>query len=254
MHAPRASRDARRAQLRRTRQLRRLTGFTVFGAILAATLFLTAFSGNGTVAVSVTQPAPATRLVPSGPPSPQIVAVQGALRLQLPVSQDALTAIGYHSATDGALALRPIGDRVNHGFVSRLARKLFGSDSGGLRWYQLSGNATDVLNVGAVPGTDVYSPVDGTIVGITEHVLNGRAYGVRVDIQPSSAPSLVVSLSSIRPDPALTVGSTVAAATSKVGTILDLSHVERQSLARYTQDAGNHVVVSVHAAATLAIQ
>jgi hypothetical protein len=170
------------------------------------------------------------------------------------VSQDALTAVGYHSATDGALGLNPIGQRVNHGFVSRVVRKLFGGASGGLGWYQLSGSATDVLNVGAAPGTDVYSPVDGTIVGITEHVLNGRAYGVRVDIQPSTAPSLVVSLSSIRPDPALTVGSTVVAATSKIGTILDLSRVERQSLARYTQDAGNHVAVSVHAAATLAIQ
>jgi hypothetical protein len=257
MPAPRPSRDARRAQQRRARQvqrLRQLTGFVVVGGLLAATLLLTAFSGNDTVQVSVTQPAPATRLVPSGPPSPQIVAVQGSLRLQLPVAQDALTAIGYHSGTDGALALRPLGRRVNQGFLSRIARKLFGGGSGALRWYQLSGSSTQVLNVGAAPGTDVYSPVAGTVVGITEHVLNGRAYGVRVDIQPASAPSLVVSLSSIRPDPALTVGSSVAAATSKVGTVLDLSRVEKQSLARYTQDAGNHVAVSVHAAASLAIQ
>ena len=32
-----------------------------------------------------------------------IRAVQGALRLQLPVSQDALTAIGYHAITQGYL-------------------------------------------------------------------------------------------------------------------------------------------------------
>lgn len=254
MHAPRPSRDARRAQLRRIQRIRRLAGFSVFGAIFAATLMLTAFSGNDTVAVSVTQPAPATRLVPSGPPSPQVVAVQGSLRLQLPVAQDALTAIGYHAGTDGALALRPLGERVNQGFLSRLARKLFGGGGTGLRWYQLSGSATEVLNVGAAPGTDVYSPVDGTVAAITEHVLNGRAYGVRVDIQPTNAPSLVVSLSHLRADPALTVGSSVAAATSKIGTVLDLSRVERQSLARYTQDAGNHVAVEVHAAATLAIQ
>lgn len=257
MHAPRPSRDARRAHERRARQahrLRQLAGLTVAGTILAATLLLTAFAGNDTVAVSVTQPAPATRLVPSGPPSPQIVAVQSSLRLQLPVAQDALTALGYHSSSDGALSLRPLGQRVNQGVLSRIARKLFGSNPSGLRWYQLSGSATQVMNVGAAPGADVYSPVAGTVVGITEHVLNGRQYGVQVDIQPTSAPSLVVSLSSIRPDPALTVGSSVAAATSKIGTILDLSGVERQSLARYTQDAGNHVAVSVHAAATLAIQ
>lgn len=246
--------SVRRAQRRRVHRARQLAGLTIVGVVLAATLLLTAFSGNDTVSVSVTQPAPATRLVPSGPPSPQVVAVQGALRLQLPVAQDSMTALGYHASTDGALGLRPLGERVNQGLVSRIARKLFGGQSGGLRWYQLSGSATEVVQVGAVPGTDVYSPVDGTIVGLTENILNGRVHGYRIDVQPSSAPSLVVSLSSIKPDPALTVGSSVASGTSKIGTILDLSRVQRQSLARYTQDAGNHVAVSVHAAATLAIR
>ena len=74
-----------------------------------------------------------------------------------------------------------------------------------------------------------------------------------IDIQPASAPSLVVSLSHLRSDPALTVGTLVTAATSKIGTVLDFSRVERQALARYTQDAGNHVSVEVSPAATLAI-
>ena len=83
-------------------------------------------------------------------------------------------------------------------------------------------------------------------------VLNGRTYGARIDIQPVNAPSIVVSLTQVRPDPALTVGSSVAAATSKLGAVLDLSGVQKQALARYTQDAGNHVTIEVHPAATLA--
>jgi hypothetical protein len=63
----------------------------------------------------------------------------------------------------------------------------------------------------------------------------------------------VVSLTHLRSDPALKVGGAVTAATTKVGTVLDFSRVERQALARYTQDAGNHVSVEVHPAATLAI-
>ena len=51
-----------------------------------------------------------------------------------------------------------------------------------------------------------------------------------------------------------TVGAAVTASSSKVGTVMDFSRVERQSLARYTQDAGNHVSVEVHPAATLSIQ
>ena len=42
----------------------------------------------------------------------------------------------------------------------------------------------------------------------------------------------------------------LAAGTSKVGTIVDLGGVEKQALARYTQDAGNNVSLEVHPAAT----
>jgi hypothetical protein len=106
--------------------------------------------------------------------------------------------------------------------------------------------------VGAAVGTDVYSPVDGTIVGITPLTLRGQTFGSRIDIQPTSAPALVVRVTHLRPDPALTVGSAVAASISKIGTIIDFSQVERQALARYTQDAGNHASFEIHPAATLA--
>jgi hypothetical protein len=78
-------------------------------------------------------------------------------------------------------------------------------------------------------------------------------YGARIDIRPSNAPSLVVSLTHIRPDPALTVGSAVAATSSKIGTVVGLAGVERQALARYTQDAGDNVSLTVHHAATVSI-
>ena len=87
---------------------------------------------------------------------------------------------------------------------------------------------------------------------MTPVTLRGQTYGARMDIQPASTPALVVRLTHLRPDPALTVGSTVAASISKVGTMIDFSDVERQALARYTNDAGNHVSAEVHPATTLA--
>jgi hypothetical protein len=167
-----------------------------------------------------------------------------------------VTALGYHAASDGALALDPVGRPANEGLLTRLAHRLFGAGSGGLRYYSLGGSggpATAVLNVGAAPGTDVYSPVDGTIVGVSDYIVSGHKYGVKLDIQPADAPALVVSLTHLRPDPALTVGSTVESTVSKIGTILDLSRVERQALARFTQDHGNHVAVEVHTAAGPAV-
>ena len=208
------------------------------------TLLLTAF-GSGSPSTQVTStPAPADRLLPSGPPRPQVVALRGSLRLQLPIDQSRVTA------------LDPIGRQANEGLVSRVARRLFGGNEGGLTYYTLGGESgadTSALDVGAPPGTDVYSPVDGTIVGITPYVVSEQELGKQIDIQPAAAPSYVVTLTHLRPDPALTVGSMVAAARSKIGTVLDFSRVERQALARYTQDAGNHVSVEVHPAATLAL-
>ena len=168
-----------------------------------------------------------------------------------------MTAIGYHAAGGGALALEPVGRQVNEGLFQRIARRLFGGDEHGLAYYSLGGDdgpETAVLDVGAAPGTDVYSPVDGTVVGITPYELQGQRVR-RPHRRPAciGAPALVVTLTHLRPDPALTVGSAVAASISKVGTVVDFSRVERQALARYTQDAGNHVSVEIHPAATLAV-
>lgn len=183
-----------------------------------------------------------------------MIALQGPLRLELPIAQDRVTAIAYHASGDGALALQPVGHQLNQGLFSRVLRRFLGGRGSGLRYYIVGGGegaVTATLDVGAAPGTDVYAPVDGTIVGITPYILAGKRYGARIDIQPSGNPSLVVSLTHLRPDTSLTVGSSVGSTTSKLGTVLDFTGVERQALARYTQDAGNHVAISVHPAAAL---
>jgi hypothetical protein len=254
MPSPRAPGQARRTSKARAsarRRARRIAGLIVVSIALLVVFLLTAF-GSGSPPATQTRPAPANRFLPAGQPRPQVVALRGSLRLQLPVAQSRITAIGYHAVGGGALSLEPVGRQVNEGLFQRIARKLFGGGGRGLSYYLLGGNgpSTAALDVGAVPGTDVYSPVDGTIVGITPLTLRGRTYGARIDIQPTSAPSLVVRATHLRPDPALTVGSSVAASISKIGTIIDFSHVEKQALARYTQDAGNHVSYEVHSAAT----
>ena len=237
------------------RRRRRLAGLVVLAIVALVTLLLTAFgAGRPPAALLATAPAPADRLLPSGPPSPEVVALEGSLRIQLPVSQSRLTALGYHASGDGALALQALGSQANPGALTRLAHSIFGGGGGGLRWYQLSGgqgSGTAALDVGAAPGTDVYSPVDGTVLGLTPYIVNGTRYGSEIEIQPTGAPSLVVSLTHLKPDPALTIGTAVSAGTSKLGAILDLSHVEQQALALYTQDAGNHVELEVRPAASL---
>jgi hypothetical protein len=234
---------------------RRLAVLLAIAIVALGTLLVTAFGGGEHPSALVAPPASATRLLPAGPPSPRPLARIGdALKIQLPVNESRLTAIGYFGAEDGALALSPVGHQVNEGLLRRLVHRVLGGGGGWPRWYLLPGGhgqSTSALDVGAPAGTDVYAPVNGTVVGVGKVILNGKAYGARIDVQPIDAPSLIVSVSHVSADPSLTVGSMVTAGASKLGSVLDFSRVEHQALSRYTNDAGNHVLIEVHPSATL---
>jgi hypothetical protein len=256
----RPSRQARLERQRRAQARRRvsqLAGAIVLGSVLLVTLLLTAFAGTGGPGtVPTAAPAPAERLLPTGPPRPQVIALQSSLRIQLPVPQDRLTAIGVYGTGDAALQLRPLGTKGNQGFITRTFHRIFGGGGGhGPRYYSLGGSSPSntTLDIGAAAGTDVYAPVDGTVVGLTPYVINGRTVGAQIDIQPLADPAVVVSITQLRPDPALSVGDSVASATSRIGTVADLAAIEQQALARFTTDAGNHVTIAVYPAATLSI-
>jgi hypothetical protein len=250
----RSRREIERLRARRRRPERHATRFVLAAlasAVLLLTLLLTAF-GTWSAPPVANKPLATPAVLPGGQPLRQIVATVGPLHLQLPVSQSAVTALGYHHAGDGSLRMSPVGRQGNAGLLARLWHKIAGTSETSLVWYQLGGRGgpgTSMLSVGAAPGTDVYSPVDGTVVGISDYVVSNRVHGARIDIRPLDAPSVVVSLTHLRADPALTVGSNVEKARSKVGVIVDLTAVERQALARYTQDAGNNVSLSVRPAA-----
>jgi hypothetical protein len=257
MSPPRTARRAARPS-RHKRHLRRRRLALLVVALLVAlgTLLVTAFGGNDRAPAPIAALASASRLLPAGPPTLEPVARVGPLTLDLPVNQSRITAIGYYASDDGALGLDPVGSQANQGLLKRLVHDIFGGGSGSPRWYQLPGGegpSNSALDVGAPPGTDVYAPVSGTVVGIEKTILNGRAHGERVDIQPTTAPSLVVTVGNIAVDPSLAVGATVTLGSSKLGELIDLSKVETQSLARYTNDAGNHVLVEVHPTVSLSV-
>jgi hypothetical protein len=194
---------------------------------------------------------------PNGPPLALIVATQGVLHIQLPVNQAAVTALGYHGTDGTSLPLQPVGRQANEGVLARIVHSLFGSGGSGPAYYQLGGgqgSGTGALDVGAPSGTDVYSPVDGTVVSIGNFVLNGKSYGNTLEIQPSQEASAVVVVTRLRADPALTVGEPVLTGRSKIGSVIDLSGVEKQTLARVTHDAGNHVTIEVDPAPSIPIR
>jgi hypothetical protein len=222
----------------------------VAAMIVALVLVLSAWSGKpaspiGDVATS------GTGSVSTGEPVPMIVARAGVLALKLPIAREFVTAIGYH-ASPGADALSPEGKQVNEGALARAFHAVAGSGGGGLSYYKLPGGmGTDfgALDIGAAPGTDVYSPVDGKVVQIEPYIINGRKHGVRIDIRPEADATVTVSMTRIAPDPLLAIGRSLQAGVTRVGSIIDLCKVEQQQLARYTQDQGDHVTIEVEPAA-----
>ena len=248
---PTRRRRVERPQARAARRVRLVALLVLLAAVFLVALGLTAF-GRGTVRTSAIIPRPSLASVAQTRPTPEIVALRGPVRLQLPVSQLRVTAIGYHAAHDGGLSLDPVGHQANEGLVQRVIHGIFGGGGGSPRWYQLTGGGTSAIDVGAPVGTDVYSPVDGAVVAIRPFVVEGKTYGSEIDIQPQTAPSLVVAVTQLVADPALTVGTSVVSGATKLGRVVDLAVVERQALARYTNDAGNHVTVEVRSAPTLA--
>jgi hypothetical protein len=245
-HAARARTRRRRSQLR----ARRIAVLVFLAALGVVTLLLTAFGSSGTAPAPIVPTPPS--IVP-GRPQPQVLATVGNLGIRLPVASGSVTAIGFHGSATAALPLQPVGQQANEGLLARLWHRIAGTSKQGPAWFQLGGQegpGTAVLDVGALPGTDVYSPVDGTIAAITDYVVNGERYGAQIDIRPTASPSVVLSLTHLEPDPALAVGSSVVVGASKLGTVVDIAKVERQALASHTNDTGDNVAIEVHSAPT----
>lgn len=256
-HARRQRRRARRLHepVRHASHSRRSVWQAALGvaaAIVALILVLSAWGGDhpvlplGTIATSG-ESSPA-----GGPLVPIVVARAGSLPLKLPVSRAAVTAIGYHAVPD-TIGLAPEGTQVNEGLLARLFHRISGSGGSGLNYYELSGGSgthNGALDIGAAPETDVFAPVDGKVVQIGPYIINGRHCGVRLDIRPDSDASVIVSMTRISGDPILKIGSPLQSGVTRVGSIIDLSRLEQQKLAKYTQDTGNHVTIEVKSAAT----
>ena len=219
----------------------------VLGTLGVITLLLTAFgsggSSRGTAPIAVAA-ADATAIRPQ----PQVLATVGNLNIQLPVATASLTAIGFHGSSDGSLSLQPVGRQANEGLLARIWRSVVGARRESPRWYQLEGGppGTNVLDVGAPPGTDVYAPVDGSVIAVSDLVIGGANVGSRIDLRPSRSPSVMVSVLNVRPDSVIAVGTPVVAAASKLGTAVNVAAVEKQALASHAPDGGNNVSIVVY--------
>ena len=81
-------------------------------------------------------------------------------------------------------------------------------------------------------------------------MLANRVQGARIDIRPQTEPGVVVSLTHLRPDPSLTVGSPVAPARSNAGVVLAVHSPARQTARAPTPPPRTTPTPEPHAPAT----
>ena len=120
---------SRRRHLERERRLRRLAALIAIALVGARDAAPVRLRRLGRAAAR-RAPASASRLVPAGPPHPEVIAKLDSLHLQLPVSQSRVTAIGFQGGSANALGVDPLGTQANQGLLRRLARRIFGGASG----------------------------------------------------------------------------------------------------------------------------
>ncbi len=200
----------------------------------------TAATGGTSVAAAVEK---------TGAPTPQTLASaveekgEAPLRLQLPIRREAVTGIGFGPRNQpDVIELEPSGTRANTSWIRRATQRFLSTTpAGDLRWYRLGDGAPEMVTVGALPETEVYAPIDGSVEAITPYVLDSEQRGVLIQLQPTGDGQTIVVLRNLDADPDLAVGTSVTQSVTRIGTVRDMDGAIAAPLADYTHDSGSGV-------------
>ncbi|MEI6726223.1 MAG: M23 family metallopeptidase [Actinomycetes bacterium] len=228
----RRARERRRNHIRR----RRAIALAVFVSLIILAVWA-AYAIPGATPARVPQGASRSAFdqAPAGT-ADIVVASVGGIDILLPVARAATTAVAFHPVENaGTVAFTPVGD---------------GAGGGTAKYYLMSGNgadrsaATAGLDVGAVPGSAVVSPVDGKVTAVKQYQLLGRYADTEIDIQITGDPSLLLVMTHLA-RVKVHIGDSVIRGDTTLGAVRGFPTGLEQALSQYTSDAGDHVQLVV---------
>jgi len=190
-------------------------------------------------------------------PTP-IFASYRSLQIRLPVSVKDLTEVGFHQAAyPYARHMRtPLEEADNsdtkdaHGTGRDASKQPTGADAvleGKFirMWRARPGEPDTATDVGALPGSDVYAPVSGTIVKIKRYKLYGKWDDYEIHIQPKGWADLDLVMIHVT-DLSAGVGDQVVGGVTRIAAIRKLSTKVHHQLRDYTGDGGDHTHLQVN--------
>ncbi|MFA4964282.1 MAG: hypothetical protein WC709_01380 [Thermoleophilia bacterium] len=236
----------RRDQIRR----RRAVALVVLVALIALAVWA-AYAVPGQPPARVPESAALPTFAQSPDPGADVVVARvDTVDVLLPVAPDVTTAVAYHPVDRaGTVPFTPAGDRLGGGSLGQRLADIF-AGGGGVQYYLMDGEGGDQssstagLDVGAVPGSSVVSPVDGKVVSMKKYSLLGRYDDVEVDIQVAGDPSLLLIITHIA-KAEVAIGDVLTRGKSVLGQVRGFPAGLDQKLSRYTSDRGDHVQLVV---------
>jgi len=108
-----------------------------------------------------------------------------------------------------------------------------------------AGEPDTAADIGANPGTDVYSPVSGTVLQARDYLLYGKHPDWEIHIRPDGHPELDLVLIHVE-DVSIQAGDRVVAGVTRIAAVRDLTRVMYLQLATYTLNGGAHVHIQLN--------
>ncbi|MCE5190552.1 MAG: M23 family metallopeptidase [Actinomycetia bacterium] len=244
--------------------------FAIVAALAVGAAMLASAAGNRSATRAVV-PAETTASVPVAAtntaealrePTPAFAAYR-SLSLRLPVDPGDVTALAYHQASGNEAlhlcSLVPDADMAAAAKVKAVAASDSASVSAEttavetvwrgtvLRLWRSnrSGKPDTAADVGADPGSIVYSPVTGTVLQVRAYKLYNKYPDYEIHIRPDGWPEVDVVLIHVD-DIAVTAGDWVIGGASHVACVRKMSDKIDIQLGGYTQNGGDHVHVQLN--------
>ncbi len=246
--------------------------FAIIGVLAIAVALLA--SAAGSRAARMTEPNPGELVaaastetsVPVEPlrdPTP-IFATYRSLNLRLPIDPGDVTALAFHQASGKETlamdSLAPDADMAQAAKLKAVPANQPASESAEpvtatqtiwqgsvLRLWRSNrtGAPNTAADVGADPGSIVYSPVTGTVLQVRAYNLYNKYPDYEIHIKPDGWPEVDVVLIHVD-DVSVTAGDRVTGGASRIACVRKMSDKIDIQLGGYTKNGGDHVHVQLN--------